>query len=44
MAQEWEWGGGRTPLMCAAITGATAALAGLVKLRANLDAQCNYYG
>ena len=31
--------GGNTPLMCAASNGATAALALLIKLRANLDAQ-----
>ena len=35
---------GFTPLMRAAIRGATAAVASLIKLRANLDAQDNSYG
>ena len=34
-------GSGYTPLMCAADNDATAAVASLIKLRANLDAQEN---
>jgi ankyrin repeat protein len=33
-----------TPLMWAASNGATAAVASLIKLRANLDAQHHPYG
>ena len=37
-AAAWHrWG--QTPLMRAAVNGATAAVASLIKLRANLDAQ-----
>jgi hypothetical protein len=35
---------GSTPLMWAAEYGATAAVASLMELRANLDAQSNVYG
>ena len=35
---------GDTPLMDAAINGATAAVASFVELRANLDAQGNSFG
>jgi ankyrin repeat protein len=31
-----------TPLICAAAKGATAAVASLIKLRANLDAQNSF--